>query len=258
MSDATGIPRVIVVDDEPVITYTIEQILNSQGFEAKGVLSGEDALALARHFMPDILVSDIRMGDLDGIQTARRVRRFCPYCKVVLFTATILDDGQLQEVRRLGFDFLRKPLHPVRLLAHLRMLDTRFMQEVPANEGLRVLRQHCEGKTELVFEGKIYGEQADGLVVITNVLPTDMAVTIRLTELDHQPERTLWLSGGRFSYASLEDAQSGFAPLWRSVLQVEFDDGNELVFREKWKSREQKGRDRGTRDKGQEKQGVGS
>src|SRR5579863_2297409 len=102
MSGAPGKPRVIVADDEPVITRTIEHILNKHGFEANGVLSGEEAVELSRNFAPDILVSDIRMGPLDGIQAALRVRRIHPVCKVVLFSANQLDDLQLRKIRLLG------------------------------------------------------------------------------------------------------------------------------------------------------------
>ena len=78
------------------------------------------------------------MGDLDGIQTAIRVQRIHSGCRVVLFSATVLDDTQLRKVRLMGFDFLRKPLHPLGLLTHLRMLDTRFMEEIPSDDGIRV------------------------------------------------------------------------------------------------------------------------
>lgn len=234
MSGAANRPRVIVADDEPAIAQTIEHILNGQGFEAKGVLSGEDAVALARHFAPDILVSDIRMGELDGMQTAARVRRIAPTCRVVLFSATVLDDLQLRKMRLLGFDFLRKPLHPIGLLAHLRMLDPRFMHPIPAEEGLRLLREHAERRTELVVEGRIFGELAEVRAVITRVMPTDMSVSLRLTELDGQPEHSVWLHRGHFRYAAIGEWPVAFAPPWRSVLQVGLEDGSEWVFRERW------------------------
>lgn len=234
MSVAPGKPRVIVADDEPVITRTIEHILNKQGFEAKGVLSGEEAVEMARNFAPDILVSDIRMGNLDGIQAALRVRRIHPVCKVVLFSANVLDDLQLKKIRLLGFDFLRKPLHPIGLLTHLRMLDARFMQEVPLDDGLQVLRDHCDGEVELLVEGKLFGDEPEILATITRVMPTDMCISLRFTESDRHPERNFWLNGGRFHYAAMAECPPAYAPPWRSVLQVEFEDGSEMVFRERW------------------------
>lgn len=234
MSDATGRPRVIVADDEPVITQTIEQILNSQGFEAKGVLSGEDAVTLARNFAPDILVSDICMGIIDGIQTAVRVQRLHSDCKVVLFSATVLDDHQLRKIRLMGFDFLRKPLHPLGLLTHLRMLDTRFMEKISPDDGFRVLRDYRDGNKELVIEGRSLGAQQEVLAVITSVLPTDTSISMRLKELAGHPDRTFRLHGGQFRYAAITNCPSAYAPPWRSVLYVELEDGSEMVFRERW------------------------
>lgn len=231
---ATARPRVIVADDEPVITHTITHILNAQGFDAKGVLNGEDAVTLSRQFTPDILVSDIRMGALDGIQAASRVRRLCPDCKVVLFSANMLEEPQMRKIRLLGFDFLRKPLHPIGLLTHLRMLDPRFMEELPPEEAVRVLRQYSERRLELVLEGNLVPGHPELLAVIGRVLPTDMCVSLRFPELDGHPERTVWLQGGCFRYAALGDCPTAYAPPWRSVLQVEFHDGSELVFRERW------------------------
>lgn len=233
MSGPPGKPRVIVADDEPVITQTIEHILNSQGFDAKGVLSGEEAVEVSRNFAPDILVSDIRMGKLDGIQAALRVRRIHPVCKVVLFSANVLDDLQLKKIRLLGFDFLRKPLHPIGLLTHLRMLDARFMEEIPPDDGLKVLRDHCDREIELLVEGKRFGEQPEILARIRRVMPTDMCISMRFSQSDH-PEREFWLNGGRFHYAAMADCPPAYAPPWRSVLQVEFEDGSEMVFRERW------------------------
>jgi len=234
MSAAPGKPRVIVADDEPVITRTIEHILNKQGFEAKGVLSGEEAVALARKFAPDILVSDIRMGPMDGVQAALGVRRIHPVCKVVLFSANVLDDLQLKKIRMLGFDFLRKPLHPIGLLTHLRMLDVRFMEEIPPEEGLKILRDHCDQEIELLVEGKQFGDEPEILATIVQVMPTDMCISMRFRESERHPERVFWLKGGRFHYAAMADCPPAYAPPWRSVLQVEFEDGSEMVFRERW------------------------
>lgn len=115
-----GKPKVVVADDEAVIAETMAMILNASGYEARAVGSGEAALELAQKFHPDFLISDIRMGAMDGIEAAKRIRAFLPQCKVVVFSATMVDHETRAKLRNLGFDFLRKPLHPSRLMAHLR------------------------------------------------------------------------------------------------------------------------------------------
>jgi DNA-binding response OmpR family regulator len=113
-------PRVIVADDERAIAETMALILNTNGFNARPVSSGEAAVEIAGEFKPDFLVSDIRMGDLNGIEAALRVRERWPACRVVFFSATMVDNETHHRLQELGFDFLRKPLHPSHLLAHLR------------------------------------------------------------------------------------------------------------------------------------------
>lgn len=112
--------KVIVADDETVIAETMALILKAHGFEALAVGSGEAAVETAEQFQPDFLISDIRMGEMDGIKAATRVREMYPDCKVVVFSATMVDHETRMRLRALGFDFLRKPLHPSLLMAHLR------------------------------------------------------------------------------------------------------------------------------------------
>lgn len=120
MEHADGRPRVIVADDEGAIAETMALILNTHGYEARAVGSGEAAIDIAQKFCPDFLISDIRMGAMDGIEAAIRVRKMCPDCKVVVFSATMVDHQTQARLRSLGFDFLRKPLHPNQLMAQLR------------------------------------------------------------------------------------------------------------------------------------------
>lgn len=112
--------RVVVADDERAIAETMAVILNTHGYEAHAVGSGEAALELVQRFHPDFLISDIRMDGMDGIEAATRIRDMCPECKVIVFSATMIDHDTRLRLRKLGFDYLRKPLHPTQLLAQLR------------------------------------------------------------------------------------------------------------------------------------------
>jgi len=120
MAQVARKPKVVVADDEGAIAETMALILNANGYIAQAVGSGEAAVEIAERFRPDFLISDIRMGAMDGIEAAMRVRQMCPQCKVVVFSATMVDHDTRLRLRELGFDFLRKPLHPSQLMAHLR------------------------------------------------------------------------------------------------------------------------------------------
>ena len=94
-------PKVLVVDDERVIADTLSMILNQSGFESRAVYSGEGALEMAQAFEPDMLISDVIMADLNGIDAAIRIRGLLPSIKILLFsgqaaTADLLEKALAQ------------------------------------------------------------------------------------------------------------------------------------------------------------------
>ena len=122
MPDNHSKPKVLVADDERVIADTLAMILNQSGFEAQSVYSGERALELVPTFMPDMLISDVIMGGLNGIDAAIRVRALVPGIKILLFSGQAATADLLEKARAKGYEFeiLAKPVHPQDLLNKLR------------------------------------------------------------------------------------------------------------------------------------------
>jgi DNA-binding response OmpR family regulator len=115
-------PKVLVVDDEQMIADTLAMILKQSGFEARTAYSGEKALELAESFRPDMLISDVIMADLNGIDAAIRMRALLPEIKILLFSGQAATADLLEKARAEGyeFDILAKPVHPQDLLNRLR------------------------------------------------------------------------------------------------------------------------------------------
>ncbi|HEV2136691.1 MAG TPA: response regulator [Terracidiphilus sp.] len=122
MPEATIKPKVLVADDERVIADTLTMILNQSGFNARAVYSGEKALELAPTFEPDMLISDVIMADLNGIDAAIRIRALLPGIKILLFSGQAATADLLEKARSQGYEFeiLAKPVHPQDLLTRLR------------------------------------------------------------------------------------------------------------------------------------------
>ena len=74
---------VLVVDDDRVLADTLAEILRKHGYRPIAIYSGEEAVELAQRFRPDVVLSDIRMSRLDGIEAARRIRALHPDCRVI-------------------------------------------------------------------------------------------------------------------------------------------------------------------------------
>ncbi len=122
MPEAKTRPKVLVADDERVIADTLAMILNQSGFDARAAYSGESAVELARVFAPDMLISDVIMADLNGIDAAIRIRAMLPRIKVLLFSGQAATSDLLEKARARGYEFeiLTKPVHPQDLLSRLR------------------------------------------------------------------------------------------------------------------------------------------
>lgn len=114
ISDADRRTRVLIVDDVPIIADTLAQILSQSGFETTVAYSGEAALQSAFEVMPDVVISDVLMGKLSGIDLAKVLHDRIPACRVILFSGQIATQGLLQDAKAEGYDFeaLPKPISP--------------------------------------------------------------------------------------------------------------------------------------------------
>ena len=113
---------VLVVDDEHVIADTLCVILNQAGFNASAVYSGVEAVEVARNETPDLIISDVAMPIMNGIEAMILIRKFLPTCKILLFsghaaTASVLATASAQGQE---FELISKPVHPKDLIARLR------------------------------------------------------------------------------------------------------------------------------------------
>ena len=115
-------PKVLVVDDERVIADTLAIILNQHGYEASAAYTGNGAVECARQLSPDLVISDVVMPDMNGIEAAILIRQFLPACKILLFSGQAATADLLENARAQGheFEILAKPVHPQDLLAKLR------------------------------------------------------------------------------------------------------------------------------------------
>jgi CheY-like chemotaxis protein len=105
-----------------VIADTLAIILNQHGFDAAAVYTGTAAVERAKSVRPDLVISDVIMPDMNGIETAINIRKFLPGCKILLFSGQAATADLLESARAQGheFEILAKPVHPQDLLAKLK------------------------------------------------------------------------------------------------------------------------------------------
>lgn len=118
VSDDTYKPRVLIVDDEQNIANTLAMVFKIKGHEALAVYNAESAVEAIETFEPDVVLSDVIMGKMTGVDLAIYLSRARPDCKVILFSGQTATADVLAEASRKGHDFrlLAKPIHPEKLL----------------------------------------------------------------------------------------------------------------------------------------------
>jgi len=115
-------PKIIVVDDEALIAETVVEILNQEGFAAISASSGASAIELAKVVHPAIILSDVIMPGLNGIEMGIKIREIVPTCKVILFSGQAATVDLLERARKQGyrFEILAKPIRPEHLIQVVR------------------------------------------------------------------------------------------------------------------------------------------
>lgn len=111
-------PVVLVVDDEIVIADTLATILAQRGMAVMTAYDGLGALEIARVVPPDLLLADVVMPGMSGIDLAIEIKKDIPDCAILLFSGQAATAGLLARAGKSWCDFevLQKPIHPQRLL----------------------------------------------------------------------------------------------------------------------------------------------
>jgi CheY-like chemotaxis protein len=117
--------RVLVVDDERLVADTTAEILCGAGFDAKSAYDGWAALEIIRSFHPDVVLTDVMMPQMNGVELAMAVAKTLPSTKVVLFSGQAGISVVLEQGRNQGYEFplIAKPIHPLKLIETLRQRD---------------------------------------------------------------------------------------------------------------------------------------
>jgi len=107
--------RVLVVDDEEIVGKRLKQALTKVGYEVETFLDGKDALARLAERSFDVVVTDIRMDEVDGLEVLRQVRESTPRTKVIIITGYATIETAREALVKGAFEFIAKPFRPKEL-----------------------------------------------------------------------------------------------------------------------------------------------
>jgi CheY-like chemotaxis protein len=111
--------RILVIDDDQLSRDGVAEVLTDEGYEAAVAADGQEAITLLPSFQPDLVLTDLQMPRLNGIDLLTHVKSVSPTIPVIIFTADIPVDAQ-RKAERLGVrDYINKPLDFVDLLVRV-------------------------------------------------------------------------------------------------------------------------------------------
>lgn len=167
-------PRILIVDDEPNIRQGLAEALDDQGYEIQQAPSGETALELLRLTPFDLVLVDLVMEEMDGIEVLREVNRHWPQTEVVIITAYGTIETAVKALKEGAYDYLTKPINVKRFRSYVHnILRTQELEEEN-----RRLREKLRTEQEY---SQIIGQSEKLLTIlemIDQLAPTDVTILI--------------------------------------------------------------------------------
>jgi two-component system OmpR family response regulator len=114
--------RVLVVDDEVMLAELVTMALRYEGWEVRSAENGFTAVKIAREFQPDVVVLDVMLPDLNGLDVLRRLREFAPNLPVLFLTAKDAVEDRIAGLTAGGDDYVTKPFSLEEVVLRLRAL----------------------------------------------------------------------------------------------------------------------------------------
>jgi DNA-binding NtrC family response regulator len=123
-------PRITVIDDEPLMRITVQDALTAEGYKVTAAETGEKGLTLLREKQADILITDLKLPDVDGIQILKEVKTVSPETQVIMITAYGSIDSAVTAMKEGASDYLTKPFAMDELLLIIkRILRMKQLEE---------------------------------------------------------------------------------------------------------------------------------
>jgi two-component system response regulator PilR (NtrC family) len=121
---------ILIVDDEPVIRDVLTQLLTSEGYEVEIAASGEEGLQKFSLRTPDLILLDLLMPGLDGIEVLKTVKKIQPQALVIIITAYASVESAIEAMKMGAYDYVQKPFkHEELLLTVRRALEHKVLQD---------------------------------------------------------------------------------------------------------------------------------
>jgi len=129
--------RILIVDDEKEFVELVSERLTMRNYDVTAAFSGEEALETVKKYNFDIVVLDVLMPGIDGIETLREIKRIKPLTEVILLTGHAAVDTAIEGMRLGAYDYLTKPCEISDLVTKL---DKAYGRKAEQEERIRAAK----------------------------------------------------------------------------------------------------------------------
>ena len=168
------IPDILIIDDEPLMRISISDALKSEGYNTLSAASGSEGLKAVKDNSYDVVITDLKLPEVDGLQILKACRQFSPGTKVLMITAYASVETAVEAMKQGAYDYITKPFSMDELI-----LTVRRLIEIKDIEDENVyLKEKIEEKYD--FSGIIGRSEKmqDVFEKIKIIAPTDTTVLI--------------------------------------------------------------------------------
>ncbi|MBW1974833.1 MAG: sigma-54-dependent Fis family transcriptional regulator [Deltaproteobacteria bacterium] len=169
------VPKILVVEDEKTARDNLTYILKKEGYKVVAVESGEKAVQRLEHEGFDLVVTDLRMRKVDGMEVLERVKELHPEAEVIVITAYATVESAVEAMKKGAYHYVAKPYS----IDEVRVIVQKALEKVELKKEVKELREKVERATdeEPVIIGKS-GKMVQLLNLVNHVAATDCNVLI--------------------------------------------------------------------------------
>src|SRR5256712_5985515 len=172
--DAMPQPNVLIIDDEPLMRISIADALKAEGCQVKVAATGLEGVDLIRKEPFEIVITDLRLPGMDGLQILQACKEVLPKTGVIVITAHGSVETAVEAIKMGAYDYITQPFSMDELL----LIVKRLVKVLELEDENRSLREELEGRVSLQGLLGKNGKMREGLEKIKLVAPTHSTLPI--------------------------------------------------------------------------------
>ncbi|MBF0319111.1 MAG: sigma-54-dependent Fis family transcriptional regulator [Nitrospirae bacterium] len=167
--------KILIVDDEKIALQNLEHVMNKEGYEVVSTQSGTSAIKYLESQAFDVVLTDLKMEKIDGMQVLKRCKELHPDTEVIMITGFATLDSAVKTMKQGAFYYIAKPFR----LEEVRKVTKEAAEKVALkreNRELRKLIEAYQGKVQIITQNK---DMLSLLETARQIAPTDCSIIIR-------------------------------------------------------------------------------